>query len=209
MYRTLKSDPYNANDLLLPAKQVLNWDINKESCALLVHDMQKYFVNSLPKETAENLVNSTVNVLHWARQNDIQVIYSAQPGRMSLEQRGLLADLWGPGMRTCEEDRQVIHELAPQSDDIILTKWRYSAFFQSELEEILSARGCDSLVITGLYASIGIQATAIDAFTRNVRPIVVADATADFTKLSHQQALNYMSDTCAKVISKRELDNYE
>ncbi|WP_305843165.1 isochorismatase family protein, partial [Photobacterium leiognathi] len=128
---------------------------------------------------------------------------------LQLEQRGLLADLWGPGMRTCEEDRQVINELTPQSNDIILTKWRYSAFFNSELEEILSAHGCDTLLITGLYASIGIQATAIDAFTRDIRPIVVADATADFTKLSHQQALNYMSDTCAKVISILDFDNYE
>ncbi|WP_051287675.1 isochorismatase family protein [Photobacterium halotolerans] len=209
MYRTLKSEPYNTNDLILPSNQVLNWDINKKSCALLVHDMQRYFVNSLPEETAENLVTATERIMHWARKNNIPVIYSAQPGRMSLEQRGLLADLWGPGMRTCEEDRRVINELTPQSDDIVLTKWRYSAFFNSELEEILSARGCDSLMITGLYASIGIQATAIDAFTRDIRPIVIADATADFTRISHQQALNYMSDTCAKVISKLELDNYE
>lgn len=209
MYRTLKLDPYDTKDLLLPTNQILNWNINKNSCALLVHDMQRYFVNSLPKDNAANLVNSTVKVLHWARKNNIPVIYSAQPGRMSLEQRGLLADLWGPGMRTCEEDRQVINELTPQSNDIILTKWRYSAFFNSELEEILSAHGCDTLLITGLYASIGIQATAIDAFTRDIRPIVVADATADFTKLSHQQALNYMSDTCAKVISILDFDNYE
>ncbi|HDM8060907.1 isochorismatase family protein [Vibrio cholerae] len=209
MYRTLKSEQYDTKDLLLPKNQILNWNINKNSCALLVHDMQRYFVNSLQKDTAENLVNSTVKVLHWARKNNIPVIYSAQPGRMSLEQRGLLADLWGPGMRTCEEDRQVIDELTPQSDDIILTKWRYSAFFNSELENILSSRGCDALLIAGLYASIGIQATAIDAFTRDIRPIVVADATADFTKSSHQQALNYMSDTCAKLISNLELDNYE
>ncbi|MDE1479729.1 isochorismatase family protein [Xenorhabdus bovienii] len=209
MSRTLKSEYYTIESINIPSNQPLNWKIKKENCALLIHDMQRYFVHTLPDKSAINLISSIVKILRWARDNRIPIFYSAQPGRMTIEQRGLLADLWGPGMRTTEDDRRIIDELSPNPEDVILTKWRYSAFYQSDLADRLRGRQCDSLIITGLYTSVGIQATAIDAFSHDIRPFVVADAIADFTQAGHQNAVDYMADNCAQVLTSADVVDYE
>ncbi|MBD2781099.1 isochorismatase family protein [Xenorhabdus sp. 42] len=209
MSRTLKSESYDLGNIRIPSHQPLTWKIKTESCALLIHDMQRYFVHALPDNPAVNLINSTVKILRWAREKNIPVFYSAQPGRMTMEQRGLLVDLWGPGMRTTEEDRQIIDALFPYPEDTVLTKWRYSAFHQSDLADRLCEHQCDSLIITGIYASVGIQATGIDAFSHNIHPFVVADAIADFTQAGHQNAVDYMADNCARVLTSADVVNYE
>ncbi|MCG7500089.1 isochorismatase family protein [Vibrio sp. Of7-15] len=205
MSRTLISEPYCLGSINIPLKQPLNWDVNNENCALLIHDMQRYFVNALSDEPSKEMTSSISNILQWARKNDVPVFYSAQPGRMSVEQRGLLSDLWGPGMRTTEEDRKIIEELSPRQGDVTLTKWRYSAFHHSDLLPLLRSYGRNSLLITGIYASVGLVATAIDAFSNDIRPFVVADAIADFTLEGHQKAVNYLSDNCARVITTSEI----
>ncbi len=82
---------------------------------------------------------------------------------MTEQQRGLLTDFWGRGMRTEAADREVVAELAPVEGDWTLTKWRYSAFFRSDLLKRLRAAGRDQLVLCGVYAHVGVLATALDA----------------------------------------------
>ena len=57
----------------------------------------------------------------------------------------------------------MIAALAPDEDDTVLVKWRYSAFHRSPLEEMLKETGRDQLIITGVYAHIGCMTTATDA----------------------------------------------
>lgn len=201
MYRTLKSESYSLSNIIIPDEQPLAWNIEPQRSALLVHDMQRYFVDALPCEPVDTVIHSISLILKWARINEIPVFYSAQPGGMTPEQRGLLNDLWGPGMRTTEDERKIITELTPSPGDTVLTKWRYSAFYRSPLAEMLKNDQRDSLIITGIYASVGISATAIDAFTQDIKPFVTADGIADFSLAGHQQAINYLADNCAKIIS--------
>lgn len=205
MSRTLKSEAYSLENLTIPIDQHLKWDLKANRSALLIHDMQRYFVNALSDEPSHRMVHSIEKILLWARENSIPVFFSAQPGGMTENQRGLLNDLWGPGMRTTEKDRQIIGELTPRNNETVLTKWRYSAFYNSPLSDKLKELNRDSLIITGIYASVGILATAIEAFTRDIKPFLVADAIADFTQPGHQQALDYLADNCARIISVNEV----
>jgi isochorismate hydrolase len=127
------------------------------------------------------------------------VAYTAQPGGMTDEQRGLLKDFWGPGMRVDPADREVVEPLAPGPDDQVFTKWRYSAFFRSGLLEWMRAHGRDQLVLCGVYAHVGVLMTAVDAFTHDIRPFLVADAVADFSAGDHRLAVEYAARRCAVV----------
>ncbi len=124
---------------------------------------------------------------------------------MTPEQRGLLHDFWGPGMRTDPADRDVVPELAPTADDWLLTKWRYSAFFRTDLLERMRRHGRDQLVICGVYAHVGILMTAVEAFTHDIQPFLVADAVADFSESYHRMALEYAADRCAVVTTTKSL----
>lgn len=132
------------------------------------------------------------------------VAYTAQPGGMTTEQRGLLLDFWGPGMRMDPVDREVVESLAPAPGDWLLTKWRYSAFFRSDLLQRMREEGRDQLILCGVYAHVGVLMTAVDAFTNDIRPFLVADAVADFSAAHHRLALEYAAARCAMLITAKE-----
>ena len=92
----------------------------------------------------------------------------------------------------------------------MLTKWRYSAFVKTNLLERLHAAGRDQLIICGVYAHVGILTTALEAFSSDVQPFIVSDATADFTLEDHSMALDYAARRCAMVMTSNQvLENLE
>lgn len=183
----------------LPTNSV-QWTPDPRRAVLLIHDMQRYFVNALPDELRAALVHHLVPLRRRCAALGVPVAYTAQPGRMTSRQRGLLRDFWGPGMRTDPADQQVVAELAPGPDDWRLTKWRYSAFFRSDLLDRMHRAGRDQLVLCGVYAHVGVLSTALDAFTHDIEVFLPADAVADFCEADHQLALRHVARRCGMVV---------
>ncbi|MEV6236928.1 isochorismatase family protein [Lentzea sp. NPDC051838] len=181
------------------------WTADPARAVLLVHDMQRFFLAPLPQPMRDELVAAATTLLRECRELGVQVAYTAQPGSMTDEQRGLLKDIWGPGMRATPQDREIVPELAPADGDWLLTKWRYSAFVRTDLLDRCRAAGRDQLVLCGVYAHVGVLATAIDAYSNDIQPFFVADATADFTEGHHLMALEYAAGRCAVVTTAKEL----
>lgn len=187
----------------LPANKA-SWAIDPARAVLLVHDMQRYFLKPFEAPLREELVTNVASLCSRSRNSGVPVAFSAQPGGMTAERRGLLNDFWGPGMKVDPEDRKVVTELEPTADDWISPKWRYSAFFQSGLLERMRAAGRDQLVICGVYAHIGVLSTAIESFTNDIQTFLVADAVADFSEHEHHLALTYVAQRCAMLCTTAE-----
>jgi bifunctional isochorismate lyase/aryl carrier protein len=182
----------------------VGWRPEASRAALLIHDMQQYFVDAFPASHAPitDLVENIALLRETARSLGMPVIYTAQPGGMTPTQRGLLHDFWGPGMGV-DADRQIIASLTPGPQDVVLTKWRYSAFHGTTLANLLHRYRCDQLVICGIYAHIGCLMTACDAFTRDIEAFLVADAVADFSLAHHMMGLDYAAQRCAVTVRTR------
>ncbi|MEV0530025.1 isochorismatase family protein [Streptomyces sp. NPDC050439] len=191
-----------AGDLPAP---VVHWSAQPHRAVLLVHDMQRYFLKPFPDTLRAELVRGTVLLRERCAALGVPVAYTAQPGGMSDAQRGLLKDFWGPGMRTAPEDRQVVDALAPAEHDRMFTKWRYSAFFRTDLLQWMREQGRDQLILCGVYAHVGVLATAVEAFTNDIQPFLVADATADFSQAHHRSALAYAAERCARVTTAKDV----
>ncbi|MGE6334564.1 isochorismatase family protein, partial [Stenotrophomonas sp. NPDC077659] len=91
------------------------WRPQRDRIALLVHDMQRYFLAAFD-DAAEPLQPAVANIarlLAHCRAHGIPVFYTAQHGDQDRRDRGLQADLWGPGMRRGEEHEAIIEALAP------------------------------------------------------------------------------------------------
>ena len=190
----------------------VNWRVDPARAALLVHDMQRYFVRAFELEReGQPLPDAQINIaianirrlLDAAHTANIPVYYTAQPPRQHPADRRLLTDFWGDGLQD-DENAQILDELAPTEADTVLTKWRYSAFVRSPLEEQLKDLGRDQLIIGGIYAHIGCLTTALEAFMRDIQPFMVADALADFTEKEHRMACEYASGRCARVLNTAE-----
>ena len=190
----------------------VNWRVDPARAALLVHDMQRYFVRAFELERdGQPLPDAQINIaianirrlLDAAHAANIPVYYTAQPPRQNPADRRLLTDFWGDGLQD-DENAQILDELAPTEADTVLTKWRYSAFVRSPLEEQLKDLGRDQLIIGGIYAHIGCLTTALEAFMRDIQPFMVVDALADFTAEEHRMACEYASGRCARVLNTAE-----
>lgn len=187
------------------SRNVAPWNIDSERAVLLIHDMQHYFMQPFNVQHRKHLIEKIVLLCERARKIGVPVAYSAQPGGMSPEQRGLLKDFWGEGMRDDPSDKKIVEELAPVPGDWILTKWRYSAFFRSGLLERMHESGRDQLVICGVYAHVGVLLTAAESFTNDIQTFLVADAVADFTESHHRSALEYAAQHCAVVCAAEDV----
>ncbi|CAM3928290.1 isochorismatase family protein [Bacillus cereus] len=184
-------------------KNKVNWTPNPKRAVLLIHDMQEYFLDAYSdKESPKVELISNIKVIREkCKELGIPVVYTAQPGGQTLEQRGLLQDFWGDGIPAGPDKKKIVDELTPDGDDIFLTKWRYSAFKKTNLLEILNEQGRDQLIICGIYAHIGCLLTACEAFMDGIEPFFIADAVADFSLEHHKHALEYASNRCAVTTS--------
>jgi trans-2,3-dihydro-3-hydroxyanthranilic acid synthase len=198
--------PYPMPDESTLPENRARWRPEPDRAVLLIHDMQRYFVDFLPDgDPRDTLVANIAHIRDVATRVGIPVVYTAQPGSMTRDQRGLLYDMWGPGMSADPAGRAIVPELAPEPGDLVLTKWRYSAFHRSDLERYVRDEGRDQLIVCGVYGHVGCLMTACDAFTRDIQPFLVADAIADFTPEDHRLALEYAARRCAVVLSTRQL----
>ncbi|GAA2719446.1 MULTISPECIES: isochorismatase family protein [Streptomyces] len=184
----------------LPENRV-SWSAEADRAVLLVHDLQQHFLSAFPagQQPLTGMLAHTARLLARARRLGVPVVYSVQRGGQSPEERGLQLDFWGPGVADDPAALAVPDAVAPAPGDTLLTKWKYSAFARTDLEERLRDCGRDQLVITGVYAHIGVLMTAADAWMRDIQAFVVADAVADFSAEEHALALRWAAGRCAKV----------
>lgn len=190
----------------LPANKV-SWAFEPARAALLIHDMQEYFLNFWGEDSPliEQVVANIARLREYCKSQGIPVFYTAQPNEQSAEDRALLNDMWGPGLNKHPDQQKVVAALAPDEHDQVLVKWRYSAFHRSPLESILNETGRDQLIICGVYAHIGCLTTATDAFMRNIKPFMVADALADFSREEHMMSLTYTAGRSGRVVMTETL----
>lgn len=187
----------------------VQWQPDARRCALLIHDMQRYFLRFYEEggQLRRTLVQRIAALRDWADAHGVPVFYTAQLHQQSPADRALLTDMWGPGLVTAEpEQAQIVAELSPRPHHVVLDKWRYSAFQRSDLLERLRAAQRDQLLICGVYAHIGCMVTAIDAFMYDIQPFLVGDAVADFSQDEHRMALRYVATRCGAVVSAGEVE---
>ncbi|NKZ03740.1 isochorismatase family protein [Actinomadura latina] len=184
---------------------VAKWTPDPARAVLLIHDMQRFFIRPLPGPTRDELVATIAQLRERASALGVQVAYSAQPGDMSEEERGLLKDFWGPGMSSTPDDRLVTDELYPEAADWMFFKRRYSAFFGCDLLDRMRRSGRDQLIVCGVYAHLGVLITAVEAYSNDLQTFVVGDAVADFSAAHHRMALDYAAESCAAVVSAKEV----
>ena len=86
-------------------------------------------------------------------------------------------ELKGKLLHKGDWDYDLIDELPPQKGDIIISKPRYSAFFNTNLDSMLRARGIRSLVFTGIATNVCVESTLRDGFFLEYFGVVLHDAT--------------------------------
>ncbi|MFT4087877.1 MAG: isochorismatase family protein [Gordonia sp. (in: high G+C Gram-positive bacteria)] len=183
-----------------PFAERVNWELDPSRAALLVHDMQRYFIDAYQPE-AEPIATALPNMVRIREacsRAGVPVVYTAQPGDQHPSRRGILKDFWGHGLES-GPDEEIVAELAPRLGDITVTKWRYSGFQRTDLRDLLVQHRRDQLIVVGVYAHMGCMISATEAFMSDVAPFFVVDAMADFSRDEHQMAAEYIGKRAGRV----------
>jgi maleamate amidohydrolase len=83
----------------------------------------------------------------------------------------------------------------------VLTKLFASAFFGTQLDELLRAEACDTVIVTGASTSGCVRATAVDALQYGYRVLVPRDAVADRAVDAHHASLLDIDAKYGDVVS--------
>jgi ureidoacrylate peracid hydrolase len=86
------------------------------------------------------------------------------------ESQILIRDTW---------NTDILPELAPQANDVVLYKHRFSGFYQTDLDTILKRLGITFLIVTGCTTSICAESTVRDAMFRDYACVVLEDCTGE------------------------------
>jgi maleamate amidohydrolase len=126
-------------------------------------------------------VKATAPLLKAAREKGVPIIYTRVVYHQSGADGGLFVRKV-PALRRMVEGEplsEIVPELPPAPDDVILIKQYASSFFGTSLAAMLTARGVDTLIITGCSTSGCVRATAVDAMQNGFRPIVPRECVGD------------------------------
>jgi nicotinamidase-related amidase len=82
---------------------------------------------------------------------------------------------------------QVIDILSPKPDDIIINKLRFSAFYKTDLDQILRRLGVDTVFVVGISTMWCVFLTATDALSNDFYTIIVEDLAACHKKEIHDK----------------------
>jgi ureidoacrylate peracid hydrolase len=117
------------------------------------------------------------------------------------ESRLLIRDTW---------NTDILQELTPEPEDIVLYKHRFSGFYETRLDEILKELGIANLVITGCTTSVCVESTIRDAMFRDYKCVLLADCAAepigqDFARSNHAASLLLIQALLGWVSDSQEL----
>jgi maleamate amidohydrolase len=162
--------------------------------ALVVIDLNYAFTDPespLHCDTDE-AVGATARLLEAARAGGAPVAFTTleydeagkRVARAFLAKAPALAMLT-PGSRWAQIDERI----APREDEPVLLKLFASAFFGTALQPLLTAAGCDTLIVTGASTSGCVRATVVDAVQHGLSVLVPREAVADRAQSAHEASL--------------------
>jgi maleamate amidohydrolase len=105
------------------------------------------------------------------------------------------------GSRWVEIDPRI----APLPDEPVLNKLFASAFFGTPLSSLLTAAGCDGVIVTGASTSGCVRATVVDALQHGFRPVVPREAVGDRNPAAHEANLYDIDTKYGDVVSLDEV----
>src|SRR5690606_591882 len=96
------------------------------------------------------------------------------------------------------EGCELLPDLARLETDRVIVKKRYSAFFRTELDEVLAELGTRTLVLAGINTHACVRMAAIDAYQRDFDVIVAVECVASYDAEHHRVTLRYLEGGIAR-----------
>ena len=161
-----------------------------------LHDDGWYATHDVDISHMQRVIEPTKVLNAECRRRGVPIIWTRHGSRGIADGGAFMAKrvlLSEGGLRTGTWGYEIIDELAVQPEDWIVAKSRLSAFFQTNLEQLLRALGAETVLITGVLTNQCVGATCKDAMFRDFQPIVVEECVGTATPHLHAPAIEMIN----------------
>jgi ureidoacrylate peracid hydrolase len=117
------------------------------------------------------------------------VFYSRHVHHPDLFDAGIMGWWWDGMCLEGSPESEIHHDIAPLANEKVISKHRYSAFYNTDLETVLRCLKIEDLVISGVMTNMCCESTARDAYYRDYRVFFLADGTGSINEEMHLASL--------------------
>ena len=179
---------------------------------LLIVDMEYGFLDSkspLFVNLGFEIVANIKKILNIYREKKLPIIFVKREHRKSgididktrveifKKSKGLILEN--------DKSSEIIDDLKPLKDEIIVIKRRWSSFFGTELDILLRRLNINNLIVTGIQTPNCIRATVYDALSLDYNVIVISDATASKSEKIQKNNLFDIENLGVDILTTDEL----
>ena len=198
--------------------------VDPKNAALLIVDVQNDFAaegGMMDREgndlsMSQGIIPRLQQLIDEAHEVDVPVIFIRNV--YNTDANWYLSDVWLEQAKRARQGSYVIHsvcapdswagdfyEIRPTEKDVIVTKHRFSAFQDTDLDLILRSRGIRTLIMTGIATNVCVESTARDGFFRDYYIVFTSDCTATYSKEDHEGTLNNIRRFFGEVVTADEV----
>lgn len=175
--------------------------------ALLIIDLlQDFFKEGLLAEHRQKLATSVNELVDVAHKLNIPVIWVRQEYKTDLSDAPLYNRKNNkPTTIEGTEGCQLLPELHREKADREIIKKRYSAFFNTDLHDLLGRLDIDTLIVAGVNTMTCVRTTAIDAYQRDYKVILALDGVDAYDIEQHENSIKYLQYAAARGMRNKEI----
>src|SRR5690625_1765938 len=165
--------------------------MNIQEAVLILIDLQKESNFNLIQ--MEEVVDNSKKVIKVCRELDIPIIYTRQINRNDQIALSIGEPIRGDGLpffyNSKEGNQEIFSEIAPQENDIVIDKYRWSAFHATSLDLVLRSLGAKHLIIGGVVTDGCVMTTVFDAYFNDYNVHLIKDMCATSNEGAHMASL--------------------
>lgn len=164
--------------------------------ALVLIDLQKE--SDFGIEGVETAVKNSEKLIDQCRKNDIPIIYTRQINRADKIGLSFGEPLDNEGApiyySTNTDSYEVLDEIAPRKDDVIIDKYRWSAFYETSLDLLLRSIGVKHVIIGGFVTDGCLMTSVFDGYFRDYQINLVKDICGTSNEGAHMASILIMAN---------------
>ena len=172
--------------------------ITRKNSVLVVWDVQEALVSSIFNK--DEFLAKLKELIDSARQYNIPIVYTKITPLPDRFQPPYLKRKFDPG--------DIVKEVYPKENDIILNKNTASIFVGTNFELMLRNAGINVIVFTGIATDIGVETSARHAQALGFLPVIAREAVSSSDKQAHERSLANMSKLMLVLDNKEIIERW-
>jgi ureidoacrylate peracid hydrolase len=197
-------------------------DRDRSTKALIVVDMQNAYCHEqgslagqgFDVSACRDVIGNVRKVIELCRKHAIPIIFLYLAFEKDYRDGGAMAhEIWPffkekKGLLDGTWDAEIVDELKPLPEEVVIRKTRYSGFSGTNLDYRLRYMGIDTLIVCGVTTNICVESTVRDAFHLGYKVVLISDGTAEIDEERYRASLKTMEYAFGKVITTEQLAEF-